>query len=40
VQTVTVERATLHDEAEVSDWIERQKATLLEKLANGPVLVN
>jgi hypothetical protein len=40
VQTVTVERVTLHDEAEVNAWIERQKATLLEKLANGPVLVN
>jgi hypothetical protein len=40
VQTVTLERATLRDAAEVDAWIERQKATLLEKLANGPVLVN
>lgn len=40
VQTVTLERATLRDAAEVDAWIERQKTTLLEKLANGPVLVN
>jgi hypothetical protein len=40
VQTVTLERATLRDVAEVDAWIERQKTTLLEKLANGPVLVN
>lgn len=40
VQTVTLERATLRDVGEVDAWIERQKTTLLEKLANGPVLVN
>lgn len=40
VQTLTLERATLRDIAEVDAWIERQKTTLLEKLANGPVLVN
>jgi hypothetical protein len=40
VQTVTLERATLRDADEVDAWIERQKTTLLEKLANGPVLVN
>lgn len=40
VQTVTLERATLRDVAEVDAWIDRQKTTLLEKLANGPVLVN
>lgn len=40
VQTVTLERVTLRDAAEVNAWIERQKTTLLEKLANGPVLVN
>jgi hypothetical protein len=40
VQTVTLERATLRDAAEVNAWIERQKTTLLEKLTNGPVLVN
>jgi hypothetical protein len=40
VQTVTLERATLRDAAEVDAWVDRQKTTLLEKLANGPVLVN
>ena len=38
--TVALERATLRDAAEVDAWIDRQKTTLLEKLANGPVLVN
>lgn len=40
VQTVTLERSTLRDAAEVEAWIERQKTTLLAKIANGPVLVN
>jgi hypothetical protein len=40
VQTVTLERSTLRDAAEVEAWIERQKATLLSKIATGPVLVN
>ena len=40
VQTVTLERSTLRDAAEVEAWIERQKATLLSKIAGGPVLVN
>ena len=40
VQTVTLERSTLRDAAEVEAWIERQKTTLLSKVANGPVLVN
>ncbi len=40
VQTVTLERSTLRDAAEVEAWIERQKATLLAKIADGPVLVN
>ena len=40
VQTVTLERSTLRDAAEVEAWVERQKATLLSKVANGPVLVN
>jgi hypothetical protein len=40
VQTVTLERSTLRDPAEVEAWIERQKAMLLSKVANGPVLVN
>lgn len=40
VQTVTLERSTLRDAAEVAAWVDRQKATLLAKIANGPVLVN
>lgn len=40
VQTVTLERSTLRDAAEVEAWVERQKATLLARIANGPVLVN
>jgi hypothetical protein len=35
-----LERSTLRDAAEVEAWIERQKAALLAKIANGPVLVN
>lgn len=40
VQTISLERATLRDPAEVEAWIERQKKTLLDAVANGPVLVN
>ena len=40
VQSVTLERSTLRDAAEVEAWVERQKATLLAKLADGPVLVS
>ena len=40
VQTVTLERSTLRDAAEVEAWINRQKTMLLSKVANGPVLVN
>lgn len=40
VQTVSLERATLRDAAEVEAWIERQKKTLIEAIAIGPVLVN
>lgn len=40
VQTVTLERSTLRNPAEVESWIDRQKAMLLSKVANGPVLVN
>lgn len=40
VQMVTLERSTLRDAAEVEAWIERQKTTLMSKIANGPVLVN
>jgi hypothetical protein len=40
VQTVTLERATLRDPAEVEGWVERQRKTLLDAVASGPVLVN
>jgi hypothetical protein len=40
VQTVTLERSTLRDAAEVEAWAERQKATLIEAVRKGPVLVN
>jgi hypothetical protein len=40
VQTVTLERSTLRNPAEVESWIDRQKTMLLSKVANGPVLVN
>ena len=40
VQTIALERSTLRDAAEVEAWAERQKKTLLDAVANGPVLVN
>ncbi len=40
VQTVTLERSTLRDAAEVEAWVKRQTATLIEAVRNGPVLVN
>ncbi|MER9863193.1 BREX system P-loop protein BrxC [Mesorhizobium sp. M0185] len=40
VQTVTLERSTLRDPAEVEGWIERQRTMLLSKVADGPVLVS
>ena len=40
VQTVTLERSTLRDAAEVEAWVERQKTTLIEAVRHGPVLVN
>ena len=40
VQTVTLERSTLRDAAEVEAWIERQKTKLIEAVRQGPVLVN
>ena len=40
VRPVALERATLRDAAEVEAWAERQKAALLEAVADGPVLVN
>jgi hypothetical protein len=40
VQTITLERSTLRDTAEVEAWVERQAATLIEAVRHGPVLVN
>ena len=40
VRPVALERATLRDTADVEAWIERQKQTLLNAVAEGPVLVN
>jgi hypothetical protein len=40
VQTVTLERSTLRDTAEVEAWVERQKKRLIEAVGNGPVLVS
>ncbi len=40
VQTITLERSTLKDAAEVEAWVERQKAKLIEAVRQGPVLVN
>jgi hypothetical protein len=40
VQTITLERSTLKDAAEVEAWVERQKTKLIEAVRQGPVLVN
>jgi len=40
IQTIALERSTLRDAAEVEAWAERQKKTLLDAVANGPVLVS
>lgn len=40
VQTVTLERSTLRDVAEVEAWVKRQTVTLIEAVRHGPVLVN
>ncbi|UPJ79826.1 BREX system P-loop protein BrxC [Bradyrhizobium sp. 183] len=40
VQTVTLERSTLRNPAEVEAWIDRQKMMLLSRVADGPVLVS
>lgn len=40
VQTIVLERSTLRDAAEVEAWAERQRTTLLDAVANGPVLVS
>lgn len=40
VQTIAVERSTLHNEQEVDAWLHRQKERLLAALKSGPVLIN
>jgi hypothetical protein len=40
VKTVTLERSTLRNSAEVEAWVQRQTATLIEAVRHGPVLVN
>ncbi len=40
VQTISVERSTLHNEQEVDAWLRRQKERLLAVLKAGPVLIN
>lgn len=40
VQTVTLERSTLHTEQDIDAWLGRQKSKLIEGLKQGPVLVN
>jgi hypothetical protein len=40
VQTVMLERSTLHTEQDIDAWLKRQKLKLLEGLKLGPVLVN
>ena len=39
IRTVSLERTTLRDKAEVDDWIERQRRSLHAAVADGPVLV-
>jgi hypothetical protein len=40
IQTIALERSTLRDPVEVDGWVERQKKTLMDAVANGPVLVS
>ena len=40
IQTIALERSTLRDAAEVEAWVERQKKTLMDAVASGPVLVS
>jgi len=40
VQTVAIERATLRDETDVGQWVERQRRTLNEAVKRGPVFVS
>lgn len=40
VQTVTLDRSTLHTEQEIDAWLGRQKERLVAALKAGPVLIN
>lgn len=40
VQTVSIERATLHSPEEVDAWADRQRDALKTALKSGPILVN
>ncbi len=40
LQSVTIERATLHDATELDAWLDRQRKALAAALERGPVLVN
>lgn len=40
VQTVALERSTLHNEAELNAWLSRQRERLAASLQHGPVLVS
>ena len=39
VRTIMLERATLRSEDEVSVWLDRQRARLLDAVRQGPVLI-
>ena len=39
IRSVSLERATLRNTAEVDDWVERQRQSLHAAVADGPVLV-
>lgn len=40
IQTVTLERSTLHSEQEINAWLGRQKDKLVTALKAGPVLIS
>ena len=39
VRSVAIERATLRNEEDVNQWLNRQKLTLLQAIKDGPVLI-
>jgi hypothetical protein len=40
VRPISIERATLRDDADVKAWLARQEVLLTREVAQGPVLVN